>query len=100
MKFCKTPKFQLGTLAATPGAISAMAEGGCGPEALLRRHQTGDWGDVCQEDKELNDAAISCEGDCDNQQRVLSVYEIGKTTLWVITEWDRSITTILRPNEY
>ena len=100
MNFCKEPKFKLGKLVATPGAISAMAESGRSPEALLRRHQSGDWADICSEDKSLNDAAIGCEGDFDNQQRVLSVYEIGKEKLWVITEWDRSATTILLPGEY
>ena len=100
MHFCQKPRFTLGKLVATPGAISAMAESRSSPETLLKRHQSGDWGNICLEDKTLNDAAISCEGDIDNQQRVLSVYEIGKTTLWVITEWDRSVTTILLPSEY
>jgi hypothetical protein len=69
-------------------------------KALLRRHIAGDWGDVCPEDKARNDEAIAHEGDPDNQQRVLSAYELHGRKVWVITEWDRSETTVLLPSEY
>jgi hypothetical protein len=94
------PKFQLGQIVATPGAIAA-----CRPERLticLHRHSRGDWGNVCAEDKALNDLAL-VEG-----ERVLSAYAIdeskpakgyGENCLWIITERDRSVTTFLLPNE-
>jgi hypothetical protein len=54
-----------------------------------------DWGDTCEEDKELNDQALKT-GD-----RILAVYKKeGLETIWIITEWDRSATTILFPSEY
>lgn len=60
----------------------------------LARHQSGDWGDVCPEDRRANnDAAV--HGD-----RILSIYKLGKHTLWVITEADRSTTTMLLPEDY
>ena len=65
-----------------------------GAGRALQRHQSGDWGKVCQEDKATNDEALS-EGN-----RLLSCYEIDGRDVWVITEWDRSVTTILFPEEY
>ena len=62
---------------------------------------TADWGEVCPEDAELNNQAIAFEGDLDKQQRVLSAYRTNKgERLWCITEYDRSATTILLPEEY
>jgi hypothetical protein len=69
-------------------------------KALLRRHVSGDWGDLDPEDKARNDEAIAHEGDPDNQQRVLSAYELHGRKVWVITEWNRSETTVLLPSEY
>lgn len=63
--------------------------------SLIVRHVTGDWGDLCQEDKEENELAVK-EG-----FRILSAYKLPTgEKLWVITEADRSATTILRPDEY
>jgi hypothetical protein len=90
-----TAKFALGSVVATPGAIEAMAESGQSPEFFLQRHASGDWGQVDQEDWQLNDEAVK-EG-----TRLLSAYMTLKgRKLWVITEWDRSATTILLPEEY
>ena len=61
---------------------------------ILRRHASGDWGDLCEEDKQVNQSALA-DGD-----RLLSSYTINKTTLWIITEADRSVTTILLPEDY
>lgn len=61
---------------------------------LLCRHVSGDWGDVDPGDWRLNDDAVQ------NGDRVMSVYEIDNQTLWIITEADRSVTTILFPSEY
>ena len=99
MDFCQKPKFRLGKTVITPGAISTMAQSGISPETLLRKHQGGNWGDLCQEDAELNDDAIS-NGDPEKQGRVLSSYNVGADKIWVITEWDRSVTTLLLPREY
>lgn len=65
----------------------------------LRRYQECDWGDTCKEDKESNDHAI------DNGERILAVYTQDPIlrepiTIWIITEWDRSVTTVLFPEEY
>ncbi len=60
----------------------------------LLRHATGDWGEVCTEDKVANDESTH------NGQRVLSAYWLCGQKIWVITEWDRSVTTVLFPSEY
>ena len=69
-----------------------------GIEALIARHQSGDWGDCCDEDKAMNDAGL----DKENPDRLMSVYKLPKAgkTIWIITEWDRSATTILYPEDY
>jgi len=61
---------------------------------VLKRHLSGDWGNVCKQDKKLNDEAILHGG------RTLSVYTIDDKNVWVITESDKSVTTILLPDEY
>ena len=94
-------KFKLGQTVATPGALAALEKSNQSALPFLLRHQTGDWGEVCEDDKKLNDEAISHEGDPDQQQRVLSCYRTSKNErIWVITEHDRSVTTILLPDEY
>ena len=60
----------------------------------ISRHRQGDWGEVCEEDAALNDAAA--RQDC----RVLSAYTVEDRKIWIITEWDRSVTTVLFPEEY
>jgi len=68
---------------------------------FLKRHQSGDWGDLCDEDKKANEEAISHEGEPEKQQRVFSAYKTSAgEKIWVITEWDRSVTTLLLPEEY
>lgn len=88
--------FPLGRTVATPGALGALRRAGILPSQLLVKHQCGDWGELDAEDRAANDRAVS-EG-----TRILSAYHVGpdKEKLWVITEWDRSATTILCPNEY
>ena len=101
MDFNHNHKFKLGKLVATPGAIKALNKANETALPYLTRHIRADWGDICQEDKELNDQAIKYEGDADKQQRVLSAYKLTTgETIWIITEWNRSITTILLPDEY
>lgn len=85
--------FNLGRTLITPGARDSLE-----PEDVLlalRRHAKGDWGDCCPEDQEANNAALLDEA------RVLSVYhDRFGTKFWVITEADRSATTVILPSEY
>ncbi|QSI34340.1 plasmid related protein [Variovorax sp. RKNM96] len=64
------------------------------PIYLIGRHAHGDWGDIHAEDRKLNDQAVR------NGLRLLSAYEIGGVKVYVITEWDRSYTTVLLASEY
>jgi hypothetical protein len=90
-----TQKFTLGRVVATPGALEALIVSGETAMPYLDRHASGDWGDLDAEDKRLNDQAIS------EQTRILSAYTLQNgTRIWIITETDRSVTTILLPDEY
>lgn len=94
-------RFRLGQIVATPGALSALEKSGQSPFQFLSRHVRGDWGEVCEEDGKLNDAAVAHEGDEERQYRVLSAYRTrAGERMWVITEADRSATTLLLPEEY
>jgi hypothetical protein len=89
------PKFRLGQLVATPGALEALQQAGQSPAEVLARHRVGDWGEVDAEDKKANDEAL-VQG-----ERLLSAYRTRKgEKLWVITEADRSSTCVLLPSEY
>ena len=89
------PKFPLGQLVATPGALDALERTGQSPLEFLSRHASGDWGEVCEADKKENDFSVR------NGFRLLSAYRLGDgTKIWIITEADRSATTILLPEEY
>src|SRR2546422_9639607 len=88
-------KFLLGQLVATPGALKALEEAGQSPLEFLSRHQQGDWGELSEEDKKENEFSIL------NDLRILSAYTLTTgVKIWVITEADRSATTILLPEEY
>lgn len=87
--------FQMGQLVATPGAIRAFEAAGQIPIPFLQRHLAGDWGDCDDEDTRANDDALARGG------RLFSVYHLNDgTKIWIITEADRSATTILLPEEY
>ena len=89
------PLFSLGQLVATPGALAALEKAGQGPLDFLSRHVHGDWGDLCEEDRRENQYSL------DRGFRLLSSYRtLADTKLYVITEADRSVTTILLPEEY
>ena len=89
------PLFRLGNLYLTPGAIEVLGKSHQDVTELLRRHVTGDWGDLDDEDKQMNQDALDCGA------RIFSAYVIGKgEKVWVITEADRASTTILLPSEY
>ena len=66
----------------------------------LLRHSEGDWGDLCEEDRRMNDDALEAERGGGDTDRLFSAYETGIGRLYVITEWDRSTTTVLTPEEY
>jgi len=87
--------FKLGQLLVTPGALEALQASGQSPWVFLTRHLAGDWGDLCVEDKRLNDEAVQ------DGSRILSAYSTSRgAKVWLITEADRSATTILLPDEY
>lgn len=89
----RTPRFPLGQVVATPNALSRITQ-----EEIfgaLARHVVGDWGEVCPEDNAENELSLR-EG-----FRLLSVYRsvVGER-FWIITEADRSATTVLMPEDY
>jgi len=85
----------LGRPLATPGAVEALRSRFHAPAAFLLRHKHGDWGDLDPEDRAANRRALVLGG------RLLSVYPLDAgQRLWVITESDRSATTLLLPEEY
>ena len=103
------PLFHLGRLLATPGALRTLEEFGVQPLTLILRHVTGDWGDLCKEDKQVNAVAVEFGS------RIFSSYKLARAdgdrvlaeTVWVITEANdgtiggpRECTTILLPREY
>jgi hypothetical protein len=91
----RPPRFGLGQVRATYGALAALAAAGRTPNEFLRRHQTGDWGDLMDEDAQENELALL------DDYRLLSAYDLGNgIRIWLITEWDRSATTLLLPQEY
>ena len=90
-----TPKFPLGRVVATPGALRAITEAGNSPQEFLDRHIAGDWGDLDDEDLKENEFSVA------NGFRILSAYRLRDgIKIWVITEADRSATTFLLPEEY
>ncbi len=87
--------FPPGRLVATPGALALLERTNKSPLEFLSRHLRGDWGDVDQEDKTENELSLK------HGFRLLSSYQVTETEkLWVITEADRSLTTLLLPEEY
>ena len=91
----RRPRFPLGDIVATPGALDALREAQQEPLGLLRRHQQGDWGDLDEEDKAENESGLT------HDLRLWSAYTLPtQVKIWVITEADRSVTTLLLPQEY
>ncbi|MDF7826966.1 hypothetical protein P4B35_23280 [Pontiellaceae bacterium B12227] len=91
-----TRLFTLGQIVATPGALQALETAGQLASHFLVKHALGDWGTLlCDEDKAANDEALA------DDLRILSAYRLEDgTKIWVITEADRSATTLLLPEEY
>ena len=95
--------FKTGQIVTTDGIARAMmldhgfleAVRGC-----LTRHCLGDWGDACEETKKQNDEALEAERSGKLIDSLFSVYDIGGREIFIITEIDRSVTTVLFPDEY
>jgi hypothetical protein len=94
------PRFRLGRTVATPAALKAIQQAGQSPVEFLNRHVCGDWGDLCADDRALNDEAIQ------DGSRIMSAYSTrAGEKIWIITEAadeddQREATTILLPDEY
>ena len=107
--YSSSARFSLGQIVATPGALELLQETGFSAAALISRHVHGDWGDLCDEDRAENDFAVA------RRLRILSCYRLvdaerlaatptdkrsSLPSVWIITEADRSVTTLLRPSDY
>jgi hypothetical protein len=87
--------FPLGLLVATPRALKVLEANGVIPMRLIARHSVGDWGNVGADDADANDSAVN------SSTRLLSSYRLADgAKIWIITEADRSTTTVLLPSEY
>lgn len=91
------PKFELGQTVMTR-SVADWIDGNEARHirvmACLQKHQCGDWGEVSATDARLNDAAVKSE------DRIMSAYTVDNKTVWVITEHDRSVTTVMFPEDY
>ena len=89
------PRFPLGRVVATVGALAALVDAGQAPREFIRRHVCGDWGDIDSEDRAANEEALKLG------LRIFSAYRTSDgVKIWVITEADRSATTVLLPSDY
>ncbi|NLY01883.1 MAG: hypothetical protein GXY83_37840 [Rhodopirellula sp.] len=94
------PRFDLGQVVATPAALGALHKARQSPTEFVLRHAAGDWGNVCEEDRRLNEEAIS------NGSQIVSCYRTRtRVAIWVITDGadergKRHATTVLLPDEY
>ena len=88
-------RFALGRVVATPGALSALQKAEQLPAEFLDRHVNGDWGDVPEADKQENEFSV------EQGFRILSAYTTSAgDPIWILTEADRSATTMMLPSEY
>jgi hypothetical protein len=91
----RPPRFPLGRLVATPGALQALADAGQDPMPFVARHQAGDWGELDEHDVRENELSLQ------HGFRLLSAYTLNTgVSMWLMTEADRSATTLLLPSEY
>lgn len=117
-----TARFALGQLYYTPGAQDVLLRYQINPFDLLKRHVSGDWGELCAEDVEANEEALTCgarlmssytlsspNGDSDGNSGSEHEFDgnnegngkpLEPVKIWLITESDRSVTTLLLPDEY
>lgn len=92
----ETPLFSLGHITSTPGALAEFVNNTQIPHPYLQKHARGEWGpDIGKEDGRQNDEAVN------GGWRIMSAYRLNDgTRIWIITEGDRSVTTVLLPSEY
>ena len=98
LSISQTPsrRFAPGQVVMTCGVDDLIQQGQFNPIPYLRRHLGGDWGDLDDSDRRQNDAALKS-----GEDRLFSSYQVTPgLKLWIITEWDRSVTTLLLPSEY
>ena len=96
LNFASEALFSPGQVFMTTGVDELVRQGRLNPTPYLRRHLHGDWGDLSGDDRRLNDAALAS-----GEDRLFSSYQVmPDLKLWIITEWDRSVTTLLLPSEY
>ncbi|MGB8417661.1 hypothetical protein [Paraburkholderia sp.] len=89
------PRLKLGRIFVTPAALTLLQSVEVSGFDLLLRHVRGDWGDISESDRQQNELSLTAG------LRVLSSYTLPRAKkVWVITEWDRSSTTILLPDDY
>ncbi|MFL9959571.1 hypothetical protein PQR02_00140 [Paraburkholderia sediminicola] len=89
------PRFRPGRVFVTVAALVVLRTANISPVELLLRHVSGDWGDLSESDRQQNELSVEAG------LRLLSSYVMpGGQTVWVITEWDRSTSTILLPEDY
>lgn len=90
------PHFSSGPVLMTIGVDELVQQGRLDPAPYLARHLGGDWGDLSNDDRRRNNAALKSGKD-----RLFSAYQVSpELKLWIITEGDRSATTLLLPSEY
>jgi hypothetical protein len=87
-------RFELGRVVATPGALDLCEEANVSPSSLIHRHGSGDWGEIPPEDARENERSLKYGW------RVMSSYPVGDETIWVLTEANRSATTLLLLGEH
>lgn len=86
------PLIPPGKTVATPACLEEIEKAEQSPSDFLTRHQNGDWGELCDEDRQANELAL------ENGDKLLSVYKTKlDAKIWCITEWDRSVSTLLLP---
>jgi len=92
------PLFSPGKVVMTRAVADLYEANPFGPQKWLRKHLRGDWGNLCSDDAEVNEEALKSGG------RLFSSYDLGPDSpepkLWIITEADRSVTTLLLPSDY
>lgn len=91
----KTALFELGQIVATAGVNELIESKRINPTELLDRHSTGDWGELSEDDKQLNSEALET-----GEDRIFSSYNTSAGRVWIITEYHRELTTLLLPSEY
>jgi hypothetical protein len=91
-------KFRIGRVVVTKGAMSAIEDGGQNLQHLLNQHTSGIWGQLHEADRLANATAIAHEGDLERQGHVFSSFRAAAhVEIWIITKWDRSLTTVFVP---